>query len=1393
MATDAGGIKFTIENIIKTTGTQQVDQASKSMEQLGQQAQAASGLVDHLGNAIKSTSTKTTAAVSSTQQAAQATQQLAGTAKQAGDAWRTLASGVIVHDDALKKTNSTAGKTRSLFDQMTSGIQKNAKSTKDLTRELEQGDAVLEGYKRLLKDAKDKIALLTQANKDYEKALRETEKGMKAMIADTNKQIAADKKRDESIRKETQSILAQAAAEEKARGRIANAIARQENNMAKLRTSIMQNIQGEKSQEVALLRVERAFAVYSGRLQQSAGDSNKMSAALINLQKHLMGVQGSVRNSERGLSGLQKKFTDLSKSVQVALGPLSGVASRITAIASLANRNTIAIAGIVGITIAFGAAMSKAVKAGIEYESQMKVLENRVKILGGSIGFTADELDKMAIKLGKDTLTNAHEAREAIVILSTATTLAGDQFKRALTLAQDLSAQGLGGLTQNARILARAFADPGEGLEAFARKGVVFSDQLRDQIKILQAFGKTNEAVELILQRVEEAAKGAGKAAADSLKGAFDTLLENTTRLGEVLSTTSGVMDGLKEAVNELARDIDKATTAIERNEEVVGVLGTSIQALTSFMSLLISNVDAVILILGGAFAGKAVGFAIIQIARLVKALFAARAAFLAAQGIMAGFAAAAIPLAGIAGIIGAIVGATALLAIRTTNVNQKYDDMQEAIDEVNAKLEEQLALTEGISDAQRKQTRGTLTGLLEVAKAREASIKAELMSLQNLRREQERLAEMGKPEPQPRANVSFGPEDTGAIAAVGEMGSGLATTNKRIKELGPQLTGAKAQVDSLVESIEKLDKSGENSGDALKALADQLQKLWDEASKDLKVASEVADDLNDRLTDLAQRGMSDVQKETMEFNSELKAGQDAIAALSNKLAQYDNLIKNGLVEHDMLNEIEEERAKILEQLKVLLPAVAAAEANYGKIIDQLNEGREKALADAKIDIALKRQELMAAKQGKDALEKFRLEQDAYNETLKKYQELKDAGVDDFTAIQLAKDWSDANRALKEYLIEQDKVDENLKKIKDTAERFGNTFTSAFEDAVVEGEALSDVLQGLEQDLIRLIFRMLVLEPIQQGLAEGWENILKGQTEVEGGMTGDLTKDPLSEQGIGGLFNRAITGIGSFFGDDEKDKTEPDLVKKGGAQTAVDELLESLKGGGTGDIGKSLEDMKAATESVTKASSDLTNSLIGTGMASGDATGKLIEGALQTGVATTATSTEASTKTGLIGVLELFRNSIADATIAVQQFKLSLSSGGGGKEDSAISGIGSLLSVASMFSGGTPSRGYADTSQIASAKAFSARTGVPMQTGPRAFGGPVSPGRGYLVGEAGPELFFPNIGGNISSNKESMGGARVVQNIVFNVPPGNTANLNEDQLSNTIMRRGESALRRGLS
>lgn len=107
-------------------------------------------------------------------------------------------------------------------------------------------------------------------------------------------------------------------------------------------------------------------------------------------------------------------------------------------------------------------------------------------------------------------------------------------------------------------------------------------------------------------------------------------------------------------------------------------------------------------------------------------------------------------------------------------------------------------------------------------------------------------------------------------------------------------------------------------------------------------------------------------------------------------------------------------------------------------------------------------------------------------------------------------DWDTYTRA---QLDAQERFDKSAAGIKDQAsktkslgEELGLSFTSAFEDAIVGGNSLRDVLKGLEADIIRIVTRKLITEPLG--------NALTGMLGGGGGSGG------------GGF----LAGLGNWFG-----------------------------------------------------------------------------------------------------------------------------------------------------------------------------------------------------------------------------------------------------------------------
>ena len=97
----------------------------------------------------------------------------------------------------------------------------------------------------------------------------------------------------------------------------------------------------------------------------------------------------------------------------------------------------------------------------------------------------------------------------------------------------------------------------------------------------------------------------------------------------------------------------------------------------------------------------------------------------------------------------------------------------------------------------------------------------------------------------------------------------------------------------------------------------------------------------------------------------------------------------------------------------------------------------------------------------------------------------------------------ETSRALAE--IEIKKQNEEMQKANRTARELGLSFTSAFEDAVVAGKKLSDVLKGLAQDITRIAFRKTVTEPLGNMATDFFGGFLKtGIGSLFGGGGGEI-------------------------------------------------------------------------------------------------------------------------------------------------------------------------------------------------------------------------------------------------------------------------------------------------
>lgn len=138
-------------------------------------------------------------------------------------------------------------------------------------------------------------------------------------------------------------------------------------------------------------------------------------------------------------------------------------------------------------------------------------------------------------------------------------------------------------------------------------------------------------------------------------------------------------------------------------------------------------------------------------------------------------------------------------------------------------------------------------------------------------------------------------------------------------------------------------------------------------------------------------------------------------------------------------------------------------------------------------------------KDSEEAVKRHAQELQSYADSLTRTHNPAQQTADDLAMIEEAFDKALISeetyfRAIDEAFERMNKdAEEGADKAKSAAEELGLSFASAFEDAIVAGGSLSDVLRGLEQDILRIFVRKQITEPMADffGGAFGGSNLFQ--------------------------------------------------------------------------------------------------------------------------------------------------------------------------------------------------------------------------------------------------------------------------------------------------------------
>ena len=175
-------------------------------------------------------------------------------------------------------------------------------------------------------------------------------------------------------------------------------------------------------------------------------------------------------------------------------------------------------------SLAVSAPIALMTKSAIEnFDKQAKAVaqvEQGLKSTGGAVGFTSEQLQKMASDLQKTSLFGDEEIMQgATAQLLTFTNIAGDQFARTQKAAMDLATRLDGDLKSSSIQLGKALNDPVANLSALSRSGIQFSEDQKAVIKSLAETGRLADAQTIILDELEKQYGGSAEAAAKAGTG----------------------------------------------------------------------------------------------------------------------------------------------------------------------------------------------------------------------------------------------------------------------------------------------------------------------------------------------------------------------------------------------------------------------------------------------------------------------------------------------------------------------------------------------------------------------------------------------------------------------------------------------------------------------------------------------------------------------------------------------------------------------------------------------------------------------------------------------------------------------------------------------------------
>lgn len=284
-----------------------------------------------------------------------------------------------------------------------------------------------------------------------------------------------------------------------------------------------------------------------------------------------------------------------------------------------------------------------------------------------------------------------------------------------------------------------------------------------------------------------------------------------------------------------------------------------------------------------------------------------------------------------------------------------------------------------------------------------------------------------------------------------------------------------------------------------------------------------------------AERKRKEAESKSARASREAERALDSDRRASERFIEQSSAVEKYLAS---LNEITRLEQRYIEtQGKAGLTADQSAQArskaahDLGVALDREAEARDKAMR-ADHDATVKQEESLqkradAFRKALDPMQKYYDQLDEINALTETYIETQ--GRFGFSEVEAAQHRARVLNDIYEDRRKQNKeITDEQKDAKEMAEAFGFTLSSSFEEALSKGADYRKLLQGIEEDIIKIINRQLLTKPFSDFITKQLEGL--GGGGGLGGIFGSIFKRDNTDYAGGDIYAQGMPGFGGGEG-----------------------------------------------------------------------------------------------------------------------------------------------------------------------------------------------------------------------------------------------------------------------